>query len=111
VPELPDILLYLHALRSRVVGHRIEHVRLASEFCAAWIFSVSRCVSFSTSVRPSLDAHGTSLGAAMLVDPDMRVDMPAPVTQPDLDLGLYRARWRTFIGAKRLFGPETQFFN
>jgi len=65
----------------------------------------------ASEVRPSLDAHGTSLGAAMLVDPGMRVDMPAPVTQPDLDLGLYRARWRTFIGAKRLFGPETQFFN
>jgi len=32
VPELPDILLYLHALRSRVVGHVIEHVRLASPF-------------------------------------------------------------------------------
>ena len=32
MPELPDILLYLHALRSRVVGHHIEHVRLASPF-------------------------------------------------------------------------------
>jgi formamidopyrimidine-DNA glycosylase len=32
VPELPDILLYLHALRSRVVGHRVEGVRLASPF-------------------------------------------------------------------------------
>jgi hypothetical protein len=65
----------------------------------------------ASEVRPSLDAHGTSLGAAMLVDPGMPVDMPAPVTPPDLDLGLYRARWRTFAGAKRLFGPEAQFFN
>ena len=32
MPELPDILLYLHALRSRVVGHRVEGVRLASPF-------------------------------------------------------------------------------
>jgi len=32
VPELPDILLYLHALTPRVVGHRIERVRLASPF-------------------------------------------------------------------------------
>jgi formamidopyrimidine-DNA glycosylase len=32
VPELPDILLYLHALQSRVVGHRVEGVRLASPF-------------------------------------------------------------------------------
>ena len=32
MPELPDILLYLHALKPRVVGHRIERVRLASPF-------------------------------------------------------------------------------
>jgi formamidopyrimidine-DNA glycosylase len=32
VPELPDIQLYLHALRSRIVGHAIENVRLASPF-------------------------------------------------------------------------------
>jgi len=32
VPELPDILLYLHALQSRIVGRRIDDVRLASPF-------------------------------------------------------------------------------
>ena len=32
MPELPDILLYLHALQPRVVGHRVEAVRLASPF-------------------------------------------------------------------------------
>ena len=32
MPELPDILLYLHALTTRVVGHRVERVRLASPF-------------------------------------------------------------------------------
>jgi formamidopyrimidine-DNA glycosylase len=32
MPELPDIELYLHALRPRVVGHRITGVRLASPF-------------------------------------------------------------------------------
>jgi formamidopyrimidine-DNA glycosylase len=32
MPELPDILLYLHALRPRVVGRCIERVRLASPF-------------------------------------------------------------------------------
>jgi formamidopyrimidine-DNA glycosylase len=32
VPELPDILLYLHALRPRIVGQRVERVRLASPF-------------------------------------------------------------------------------
>ena len=32
MPELPDILLYLHALRPRVVGQRIAGVRLVSPF-------------------------------------------------------------------------------
>jgi len=32
VPELPDILLYLHALRPRVVGQRVSGVRLVSAF-------------------------------------------------------------------------------
>src|SRR5688500_1574001 len=32
MPELPDILLYLHALRPRIVGHEARAVRLASPF-------------------------------------------------------------------------------
>ncbi len=32
MPELPDILLYLEALRARVVGERLEGVRVASPF-------------------------------------------------------------------------------
>jgi formamidopyrimidine-DNA glycosylase len=32
MPELPDILLYLHALRPRVVGQRVSAVRLVSAF-------------------------------------------------------------------------------
>jgi formamidopyrimidine-DNA glycosylase len=32
MPELPDILLYLHALRSRIAGHVLERARLASPF-------------------------------------------------------------------------------
>ncbi len=32
MPELPDILLYLHALEPRIVGQRLERVRLASPF-------------------------------------------------------------------------------
>lgn len=32
MPELPDIELYLHALRSRVVGEVLQRVRLASPF-------------------------------------------------------------------------------
>jgi formamidopyrimidine-DNA glycosylase len=32
VPELPDVELYLHALRPRIVGHRLEAVRFASPF-------------------------------------------------------------------------------
>jgi len=32
VPELPDILLYLRALEPRIVGQRVERVRLANPF-------------------------------------------------------------------------------
>src|SRR2546427_7366252 len=32
MPELPDIELYLHALRPRVVGQRLERVRITSPF-------------------------------------------------------------------------------
>jgi formamidopyrimidine-DNA glycosylase len=32
MPELPDILAYMHALESRIVGQKIEHVRVASPF-------------------------------------------------------------------------------
>jgi formamidopyrimidine-DNA glycosylase len=32
VPELPDIELYLHALRTRIAGQRLERIRLASPF-------------------------------------------------------------------------------
>jgi formamidopyrimidine-DNA glycosylase len=32
MPELPDVELYLHALRSRIVGHRLDAIRFASPF-------------------------------------------------------------------------------
>lgn len=32
MPELPDIELYLHALKPRIVGHTLERIRLASPF-------------------------------------------------------------------------------
>ena len=32
MPELPDIELYLHALRPRIAGHTLERIRIASPF-------------------------------------------------------------------------------
>jgi formamidopyrimidine-DNA glycosylase len=32
LPELPDIELYLHALRTRIAGHTLEKIRIASPF-------------------------------------------------------------------------------
>ena len=32
MPELPDIELYLHAIRPRIVGQRLERIRIASPF-------------------------------------------------------------------------------
>ncbi len=62
-------------------------------------------------VLPSHETNGTSLGAAMLVDPDAPVDMPVAVAPPALDLAPYRARWRTLAGAMGLFETERVFFN
>jgi sugar (pentulose or hexulose) kinase len=62
-------------------------------------------------VLPSLETNGTSLGAAMLVEPDAAVEMPAPVPPPGIDLAPYRARWRTLAGTMRLFETERVFFN
>ena len=46
MPELPDIELYLHALKSRIVGQRLDRIRLASPFLVR-------------SVDPPIDqAHG-----------------------------------------------------
>ena len=46
MPELPDIELYLHALKPRIVGRRLERIRLASPFLVR-------------SVEPPIaDAHG-----------------------------------------------------
>jgi formamidopyrimidine-DNA glycosylase len=51
VPEFPDIELYLHALRPRIVGQRLESVRLASPFLVR-------------SINPPLEAvTGTSVVA------------------------------------------------
>jgi formamidopyrimidine-DNA glycosylase len=32
VPELPDITVYIEALQKRILGERLEHVRIASPF-------------------------------------------------------------------------------
>src|SRR5947199_2423328 len=32
MPELPDIVAYIHALESRVLGQKLEHIRLATPF-------------------------------------------------------------------------------
>lgn len=46
MPELPDIELYLHALRTRIEGQRLDRIRLASPFLVR-------------SVNPPIDhAHG-----------------------------------------------------
>jgi formamidopyrimidine-DNA glycosylase len=53
MPELPDVELYLHALRSRIVGHRLEGIRLASPFLLR-------------SIAPSVDSLGGRKVTALL---------------------------------------------
>lgn len=64
-----------------------------------------------SSVHPSLETLGTSLGAAMLVDSDLPTEIPPAAQRPKTDLTLYRAHWRTLSGAKKLLTPEAVFFN
>lgn len=65
----------------------------------------------ASEVRPSPDSLGTSLGAAMLADASMPVELPPPIPAPDLDLSLYRAHWRTYAGAMRLLARDGLSFN
>ncbi len=53
MPELPDVELYCHALRPRVVGNVLERIRLASPFVLR-------------SVEPSIDAVQGGLAAVSL---------------------------------------------
>ena len=53
MPELPDIELYRHALRSRVVGNVLERVRLASPFV---LRSVDPPIAPSKSSNPCAEA-------------------------------------------------------
>ena len=32
MPELPDVLLYIDSLKSRILNQKLEHIRLASPF-------------------------------------------------------------------------------
>lgn len=35
MPELPDIVVYIKALEKRILGKRLDHVRIASHFLCA----------------------------------------------------------------------------
>lgn len=64
MPELPDILLYLHALRPRIVGRRVVGVRLASPFL---LRSINPPLS-SVEGREIVDLH--RLGKRIAIEAD-----------------------------------------
>jgi formamidopyrimidine-DNA glycosylase len=64
VPELPDVLLYLHALRPRIVGRRITGTRLASPFL---LRSIDPPLS-ALAGRTVLDLH--RLGKRIVIEAD-----------------------------------------
>jgi L-fuculokinase len=53
-------------------------------------------------VLPSSETQGTSLGAALLADPNWPADVPEAARPPTLDLNPYRARWRALSGADKV---------
>jgi formamidopyrimidine-DNA glycosylase len=64
MPELPDILLYLHALRPRIVGQRVEGARLASPFL---LRSIEPPLS-TVNARTIVDLH--RLGKRVVMEAD-----------------------------------------
>lgn len=64
MPELPDVLLYLHALRPRIVGRRITGTRLASPFL---LRSIDTPLS-ALAGRTVLDLH--RLGKRIVIEAD-----------------------------------------
>jgi formamidopyrimidine-DNA glycosylase len=67
VPELPDILLYLHALAPRIVGQRVERVRLATPFLLRSVDPPLSSVEGKTIVR--LERLGKRVVMAAATDP------------------------------------------
>jgi sugar (pentulose or hexulose) kinase len=53
-------------------------------------------------VLPSAETQGTSLGAALLADPSWPAELPEAAARPELDVALYRARWRSLSGADKV---------
>ncbi|HET6158042.1 MAG TPA: FGGY family carbohydrate kinase [Dongiaceae bacterium] len=53
-------------------------------------------------VLPSAETQGTSLGAALLADPDWPAPLPEPAVRPALELSAYRERWRVLSGADKV---------
>jgi len=51
VPELPDIVVYIEALEKRILGQRLEQVRIASPFLLRTATPPLFCVEGSTVVR------------------------------------------------------------
>jgi len=49
VPELPDIVVYIEALQKRIVGQRLDHIRIASPFL------------LRTAIPPVTDAEGKTV--------------------------------------------------
>lgn len=99
-----DLMLDLIQARGSIV---VEGPFAANEIFIAALAALRP----ASDVLPSLETLGTSLGAALLSDPSLKVEVPAPAPRPALDLAPYRARWRTLAGAMRLFETERVFFN
>ncbi|WP_162916966.1 FGGY-family carbohydrate kinase [Dongia deserti] len=53
-------------------------------------------------VLPSAETQGTSLGAALLADPNWPASLPVAALRPAVDITAYRTRWRMLSGADRV---------
>lgn len=94
MPELPDIQLYLHALRPRVVGRVLERVRVVSPFVLR---------TFDPPIDAIEGRRVTALrriGKRIVFEFETRVDEPEPLFLVVHLMIAGRFRWEDKVGAK-----------
>jgi formamidopyrimidine-DNA glycosylase len=94
MPELPDILLYLHALRPRIVGRQVTGVRLASPFL---LRSIDPPLDAATGQRV-VDLH--RLGKRVVIELEGELFLVFHLMIAG------RFRWRTAAGSAREPGAD-----
>src|SRR5207247_9297236 len=91
MPELPDIVVYLEALQSRVVGERLERLRIASPFL---LRSVEPRARRGGPRRPRPRRYRRARGRPRRVPSGAHARVPHPQAHPHRSATVFRRRER-----------------